>query len=473
MYIEHLTGVSNGYVQIDSSPKKSVNEGEQTDSQDRLGYYSGGTYGYGPLGLGGYSGYSRAPFGCMETYRWMDCNPTLTLGKGVTVTPCIGAPYSVEANQGVPDKWVTCVETAFLKNIMFLARDAFDCLSLQWQPFEVYWENEAGFIVPRFKSLLQEMTAALVEKETFRVLGLKNDQIELTGPNWYTFAEHPKGGKLWSKSRHESCREDAWWPWMEANKFGGRLDKKATGIVFMVKGPQGGSLLDQNNISVTGQAASLNLANILQQGISAYSPNALLSIRELKQHPELAKVSAFDVQYFDLGDTAGANKALNEKQRYYDSLMFRAWKRPERSATEGQRGTLAEAEVHGDIGTDDSDLLRSLFAKSLNDGPVNNCLEQNFGPQARGKVYLKPAPIVPARFQVLRMLMEKIASVPALLTKVIEETDMDAVHDVLGVPKRNDLAQYNNLPDLTPKAPEATGTPEKTNAQKNGNRLPA
>lgn len=463
MYIEHLTGVSNGYVQIVSPRNPKPNDGEQTDSQDRMGYYSGGS----TLGLSGFSGSSDAPIGSMGTYRWMDSHPTLALAKAVATTPCVGAPYSVEANKSAPDEWVNCIERAFLKNMLPLCRDAFDALSMRWQPFEVYWEPEAGYILPRFKALLQEMTAVLVDKKTFKAVGLKNDTVELTGPNWFAWAEHAKNGKLWGSSRHENCREDAWWPWMKAQRHGEKLDRKASGIVFMVMGPQGGSYVDAKGQGQTGQAASLNLANLLAQGITAYAPLLPLSISELKRHPDLAKVSAFKVEYFDLGNTSAANDAIVNKQRYYDSCMFRGWKRPERSATEGQRGTLAEAEVHGDIGTDDSDLLRSSFAKALNDGPVNDTLEQNFGAKARGQVFIKPSPIVPARFQVLKMLMEKIASVPPLLTEVVKNTDMDALHDVLGVPKPRGTPIKYTIPDLTPKPTEPT------NAPKNGNRLPA
>lgn len=48
----------------------------------------------------------------------------------------------------------------------------------------------------------------------------------------------------------------------------------------------------------------------------------------------------------DTGQSAAAVAGLVEERRYYDVLMFRGWLVPERTAQEGQHGTLAESETN-------------------------------------------------------------------------------------------------------------------------------
>lgn len=435
----------NGRAELDRIPdakKVKPKDKEQTEAQRGMGlidWLPGMTF--GAL----LSGFPPAPLGTLDTYRWMSNHHTLALGEGVVSVQVMGPAFPIESDKDTPDEWVNLIERTFLPNLVPLIQMMLQALSLRWQPFEVIWGiDKNGYHVPvRFKMLLQEKTFALHSRTTGQFVGLRNGDADLFGPNFFTFAERPFYDRPWSISRHEACRETAWWPWMETNDMGHRLDKKASGMVFLVKGPTGGDYKDGSGNRLTGAQASLNLANALQQGISAYCPNQILNAREIKQFEKLAKISMFEVQHFDLGDMGNAITSNLEKLRYYDSGMFRAWRRPERSALEGQRGTLAEAETHGDVGQGDSDILRRLVASALNSGPIDATLVENFGEKARGTVYLRPAPVSDARYQVLKLLIDRLSANPQYIGPVAANTDWDAVFDVLSIPKKNDIVNID------------------------------
>lgn len=450
-----ITSVGFPGIEVDEAKISDKVAGEeQTDPQSNymLAWAGSALYPYATFNQ------NPCPPGVLSTYRWMEHHPTLALAKGVITVPVVGAPFAVEAeNDSVPDEWVKLIQKTFIPQLPELLYNAIDALSYRWQPFEVCWGfDEDGYHVPqKFKPLLQEITYPLVSKKLKQFVGLRNLNTDIFGPNAFVFAENPQYGTSLGKSRHENARQHAWWPWMTAQKRSDQLDRKATGIVFAVKGPTHQQFKQADGTYVTGQAASLNLANMLQQGISVYMPNRIVTAKSVDQMKELAKVSDFDVNYYDLGDTGSASEAVLNKMRYYDSCMFRAWKRPERSALEGQKGTLAEAEAHGDIGMGDSELLRTFIARAINRGPVDETLEENFGAKARGKVRLKPSPVTEGRFVVLKMMLDRLMQYPAAMTAMIQQTDMDSVFDVLGVPKRQSLVKMDNV-DVTPPKPEPT-----------------
>jgi hypothetical protein len=163
---------------------------------------------------------------------------------------------------------------------------------------------------------------------------------------------------------------------------------------------------------------------------------------------------------------------MTDRQRYYDSLMVRGWLVPERALIEAQTaGSRADSETQSANAMSGSEAIDHDLARQLNWYVIDPLLVYNFGERARGSVYITPAPIEDDKRRVFSRLFEAVLTNPGTLEETLTWVDMDAVFDVLEIPKRNgtvvDFGSGNVTPPngepLTPeqeaKMTQTVGTP--------------
>jgi hypothetical protein len=72
---------------------------------------------------------------------------------------------------------------------------------------------------------------------------------------------------------------------------------------------------------------------------------------------------------------------------------------------ESTTGTRADAEQHSETSVLDSELVDRDFAAAFNAGVVDDLLTINFGPSARGVVWIEPSPISDVKTQVAQAVL--------------------------------------------------------------------
>lgn len=339
-----------------------------------------------------------------------------------------------------------------------------------WQPVPGGW----GFA--KFKDLLQEETTLLVDPPG-NLAGIRNGGVELDPIDCFSYANEPRAGNHYGYSRHENCRQ-AWWEDLQARIEGMRLDHKASGIQAILRGPATGTFNTATGVQTTAQVLQA-AGTALSNGQTIYLPLNHYSEQTLKGNADLAEQELFKAERWDWGNTAEASKALQDKRVYIDALKFRAWHRPEREGLEALHSSKADAEAHGLVGVNDSDLVHEAICRTINrgqpqtlgDGLVNRLLIQNFGPEARDSVYLKPAPLSDPGINFIRQLILNLSANTQTAPSLMEFLDMEQLLESGEIQVRQEVLD-GTLDPLAPKpappAPPATAAPGSQDQPGNG-----
>jgi hypothetical protein len=363
--------------------------------------------------LGGFgntvSGYSPVPNGSWATYRMMERTwPTLALGYCCLRSSTIGAPFTVEADKGVPDEARTLIEDTYLKRpiLIPLLSEMLRAKVLRSSPFNVIWGEVNGYQCPvQFKYLLPEKTQTLLDNANHgNVVGVMQNGEELTGPNYLLYINEPERIPIHGHSLFENVRETAWWPWMEGIQRLGQLAKKAAGTVFSVMGPETGDAKPftlPDGTKAAGITAAKYFANELSQGISSGRTHfghkmtgGLNTPQQVRAYKDLLEASQFTVEYYDMANVGPAVEALINTLKMHDGNGFAGIYLPARVALEGRHGTKAESGEQRTFVDAQTDLDRGSLAACINQGPINWQLQFNFGAKLRDKVRLKPSLVV-------------------------------------------------------------------------------
>jgi hypothetical protein len=137
---------------------------------------------------------------------------------------------------------------------------------------------------------------------------------------------------------------------------------------------------------------------------------------------------------------------------------------------EGQFGTKAEAQTHGDLGLLDGEKLLRDTSRVVNWHVVDQLLVLNFGEDARGSVYFEPNPLQDASVQFARDLVKAMMSTPdgreeikiyADVQQIIESTSLPMLPDVATVtPPDTGNPADSILNDLTKRVGDMNSSPD-------------
>ena len=121
--------------------------------------------------------------------------------------------------------------------------------------------------------------------------------------------------------------------------------------------------------------------------------------------------------------------------RYWDALLMRGWLVPERVATEGSHGTLAESEAQADLATLMADLLLVELVRHINWFLIDDLLALNFGEDKRGTVFVGPERLGADEQPFFRQLIQAILVAPHNAELARAVLDLGQIMDVAGLPK--------------------------------------
>lgn len=311
--------------------------------------------------------------------------------------------------------------------------EALRALEFGWRPFEKVWDVSGGAVVlKKLKPLLPDFTFLQVDDHG-RYAGLVQLDVQLGPEKSFAYTYDGEAGNLYGRSRHESARH-AWHHWNQVDDRTGQLTTKVAAIIPMVHYPLGQSRDASGQVRDNGELADVIL-NGLGSGKGVKLPNLFASTEDPRLSATLAGQSSWVIGFLEAASAAQNLQGMTDRQRYYDALMFRGWLRPERVGLESVHGSRADADRHSDTALVDSELLHTDVCDQLNRQVIDEILELNYGSEAIGSVYLAASPLQQTKRDVFTKLLQAVWKDRTLLGKFVAQTDMDAVFDVMEVPK--------------------------------------
>lgn len=461
----------------DATPQDGTQKppvGEETSRQ---------AVGFAGVAFGQVPGFSQPLPGTYLVYRRMNGHPTLAMVYSIVTAPVMAGSWSYETRR--PDGKATrpgprigdgvqtdpvdrqLADRASLIQKMFdPMRSAFLWESLRslqfgWRPFEKVWDLRADgtWWLAKLKPLLPDFTWCYVDRFG-NFAGVTQMNAQLGPAKSMVVTYDGEAGNFYGRSRHENARE-TWSRWLQLDDKSGQLANKAAAIIPLVHYPMGTSQDAHGNVKDNSDQADLILAGLRSAG-GVKLPNLFANGDDPRMAAELAGKSSWVISFLEASGAAANLSGMTDRQRYYDQQLFNAWLRSPRTGMEAvTAGSRADSGDHKDSGLTDSDLVHASICEQLSRSAVDDVLALNWGADARGSVYVRPAPLQDEKRQILGDLFDKMWSNPQMLAESVRQMDMQSVYDLMELPVSGTV--NFNVPDMTPQA--SAGKPGKSDGE--------
>lgn len=369
--------------------------------------------------------------------RAMRKDPTIALARMLAVAPVLGSQWSFESKTEAPEGAVSLIENTFGTLRLHLLRNTFNgWLDFGWSPFEkVFGVDDASGSVTlkKMKPLLQDITDILVDPQTGTFAGLRQEKDRVTelAVEQCLLLSCDTEGTNWHGQALMKNAEIAYDAHLQIESAASKYDKRVAGSHWVVYYPLGQSLYN-GQMTDNFEIAKDILSNLSASGRVAVPRVADQLLEEVMNVAGNVKDGGWRVEL--LTDSGTSRAAFIDRMKYLDALKVRALGLPERSVLEGEFGTKAEAEAHGDFAITQMELRHEMVVQEINWHAVDQVLDLNFGPQARGTVYIKPAPIADKTRAFIQSIYTKIIESPEGFAHELMAIDTGAIKDKLGIP---------------------------------------
>ena len=382
-------------------------------------------------------GFDAPLAGTYQTYRMMRRNPTIAIARMAATAPIKAADWSFEKQDDAPNGAMELIEAAIEPVLRLVVREMTRALDYGFQSFELVWELQDTFLVPhKIKPLIPDKTQIVIDKSTGAFAGLKQGAVELEPAKSLLFTYDGEGSNFYGRSRMENCR-DTWSNWRSTVNRIGRYVGKVSGVIPMVRYPIGSSQ-DADGAKQSNFDLATKVLQQLGQGHGVAWPVELAGWAEdmVRQGVDPEKLYAWRITFLESKGQHG--QSLMSVLKGFDVYLIRGWLVPERAVTEGQHGTKAEAEAHIDVAILGAEEVLQDIALTINWHLIDKILILNYGPEAAGTVKVTPAPLVDAKRQLVRTIMEKVLTQPGTADLLLAMLNIDAMIEQSGLPKREE-----------------------------------
>lgn len=388
--------------------------------------------------------------------RAMRRDPTINLARILSIAPILSAGWSYEETDkaekypGVKEFIEREVEPFRLHLIQ---TGMLNCLDFGWQGYEKvfqYLDEDNAIHIKKLKPLLPDLTHIRVNQNTGEFIGLQQFQnfasiernaiinldldesllyyIDYEGTNWYgnsvmRIAEMP----------HRLSQI--------ANNAAMRYDLKIAGSHWVVYYPIGRSPYGPAAIETDNFIIAQDLIRQLEQSGALAIPTLVSAIvNDLNSVGGEFAQEKRDWRVEILSDNSAGAQSFDPRLRYLDSLKFRAFGLPERSATEGQFGTKAESATQIDFALTHIMFRGDMFCQQTNEGLINQLLRYNYGVEAEGCVFVKQKPITDEAISRIFQVYMKGMDLPTLEPHLVSALDIEEMQKKIGIPVNPDYA---------------------------------
>ena len=407
--------------------------GEETKQQ------RGGTLGF----LSDLLGFGPVRNGNFNCYREMRKSPTLAIGRIAATAPIRVAGYSVEGEEDVPDGAVELVQWQLDRLWPPFIKDVLWCLDFGFQSFEKVWEVRSvhgiqRLVMKKLKPLRPDDVRPVVDKDTGAFRGLKQQDVTLPPDKCLWFTNDGEPGDWFGTSRHENVREHAWHPWMQTLKRFSQYIVKISGVLPILEYPLGSSR-DKNGDEKSNFELATSILSNLATGKGVAMPNVFTpdSVDLARAGVDLTKLQAWRIKFLETKGNHG--QSFIDMMRHFETLMLRGWIVPERSITEGQHGTKAEAGEHANIGLVMADLLFDDILHAANEYVVVPLLTYNYGEDVSRMVKIQKVGLDAATRKLFTDILAKVMTSDANISLLMEMLNVEAMIDAVGLPSNPDI----------------------------------
>lgn len=422
------------------------------------------------------------------TYIEMLRDPTIRLARQVVTAPLLATPWIYYHKPNIPQEWIDLVTETLDENRLHLLEQGIKSLDFGWRALELIWGvkdmglNRYRYIIQKFKSLTSDdwRTRILADEKTGSFAGIRqypngfgdtSKTVDLTPLNCLLFTNDMDTDDFYGRSRLENCRRE-FYESLEIRDMMAKTLRKVSGIVAIIKYS---GVLEHD---ATGQPIDI-VAELKAKLADLASGNSILLRNlvagadpdDLRNLPELAKASLNDVQFYNAGDQSATLTSYMSLINNYDVKFVRAWLRSERTATESDHGSRADSQQHTDTGMTDSELIHESITSTINCYAVDRLLTVNFGPDAKGAVWIKPAPIVDWKRETARAILKQLLTTSNTAGPTGEKIDVRSVLEAADVAVLPD-AEAHIIAEVAPGAGTDNGTGKPQPTSRTGGSTP-
>lgn len=282
---------------------------------------------------------------------------------------------------------------------------------------------------------------------------MKQDKVELDVENTFLHNWDVEGTDWYGEALMRNA-ESAYDETLVVRESASQYDKKIAGSHWVIWYPLGTT--DYNGTVTDNYAIAVDIGNKLRGNSTVQIP------RIFDQLTATLDAGSQESWKIELIESSGAVSAsFISRMQYLDVLKARAFGVPERAVLEGQFGTKAEAQEHGEFAVVVVEMRHNSLCQAINWHIVNRVLGYNYGPQAENTVYISPTPLTDRQKTYYRDLYNQILSNQDGFLSEYDQIDMQALRDRLDIPTQsNDV--INPMPLLPSTIQLPTGTQTAT-----------
>jgi len=404
-------------------------------------------------------GDSKAAAGTYETYRQMRSSPTVAIARAVATSAIKAAQWSYESEEGTPDEITSFVREEMETHRRKLLNDGLRSLDYGFQPVVIEWgiSTEGRKVVTRLAPKLPDDVTIEVYANTREFAGIKVVKDGKTtvydADEVVLFVYDAEADGMYGRSRMENIREHAWMPWRNLVKRIGNYVDKTAGIVPMVEYPEGESM-DANGTKRSNFEIAAAILKQVSSGAGVAMPKDFSPWANdlLNKGANPADLMSWSIKFLDTKPGPGSEfLALSQ---HFESLQMRGWLVPERTAIEGSRGTLAEAEQHADVALAVAQEDADWIAEQVTNQVVRKLIRDNFGSAWEKSVRITAAPIVSDSKAFIRQIVSAVFTNPNNVDLLSSMLDFDAMIDQSNLPKAKQVVEVTDTG--TPPVPSTT-----------------
>jgi len=368
-------------------------------------------------------------------------DPTIRMVRELAMAPILMAEWEFEAADDAPEGAKELIESIMGGLRLPLLRSSLcGMCDFGWQPFEIIAEQrQDGVSAPRLKPLLQDITNILVNAADGSFFGLRQTPtvgqrigwIYLLDQECFVVSQDVEGTNWYGEPTLRSV-EKTYDEAEVVNKSSRKYDAKVAGTHWVIYYPLGTSTyegVDRDN----GWIAKDLLARAEAVNGIAVPRSVVDSLDSMNAAMANSEASQWKIEL--LSDSGKGQQPFTDRQKYLDVLKVRAFGFPERAILEGQFGTKAEAETHADMAVSNVEVRHALLCLQYNQKVVDLILTWNYGPDARGKVWVKPSPLADDTKGFFRQVYLALIANPQGFMTEVSALDLHQMRERLGMPE--------------------------------------
>ena len=372
-----------------------------------------------------------------KLYQAMRKDPTLALGRAMVKAPIVSSAWSFESRDDAPEGAKDFIKDCLDPMRLHILRTAIEGhIDYGWAGYEKVFalDSHKKVVLKKLKPLLQTITEVLVDEDTGAYLGLRQanvkdgDVVNLSTDESLCITIDYEGTNWYGRALLENA-VDPYNKWNAIEAAAARYDKKVAGTHWVVYYPIGSTKL--NGVPTDNYIIAKAILDSCESSGKMVIPS---TIEQMVDELDGMKNGAWKVEL--VTDGSSGRNAFTEREKYLDTLKIRGLELPERSILEGQFGTKAEAETHGDFAITNLELKHQMIVEVCNWHVVNQLLRLNWGASAENTVWIASSPIANGQREYLKGIYDKLLTNPEVSAEEFDVIDRLAIRDQLNIPTK-------------------------------------